>query len=81
MSLATGYFGIPGRNGGKVHIVRDGKPVCRVRLHAKSEFQWCASGVYTSYIECRGCLKSKEYRDATKALYDAYQNAVKKQRS
>jgi hypothetical protein len=55
--IATGYYGIPGRYGGQVHVVRDGKPLCGLRPHPKAEFQWCCHGFNLSYVEleCRRC--------------------------
>lgn len=52
----VGWFGVPGRdNGTKTHLVANGKPVCKVRLHAKSEFQWCGNGLNTFKAECTKC--------------------------
>jgi hypothetical protein len=57
--FCTGWFGIPGRraDGAKVHAVLadTGKPLCGVRFHPDSEFQWCAPGVKLDYLECERC--------------------------
>ena len=54
--MSTGYFGIPGRYGGKVHLVDDErKPVCGLRLHPKAEYQWCSHGIAERMIECERC--------------------------
>lgn len=55
--MEVGFFGIPGgRSGTMTHIVFHGKPVCGVRIHPKSEFQWCSHGLH--YIpECKKCKK------------------------
>lgn len=52
----TGYFGVPGGYGGKVHVVQNGKPVCGTPLPRKSEFQWCAHGIERQYVECERCM-------------------------
>lgn len=53
--MSTGYFGVPGEIGGKVHYVLHGKPICGCSLPRYSEFQWCASGFAENMIECRRC--------------------------
>lgn len=55
--MSTGYFGIPGRLGGKVHWVIGGKPECGLRIHPRAEFQFCSSDIQLSYLECAGCIK------------------------
>jgi hypothetical protein len=60
--IKIGYFGIPGRTGGKTHIVEDNKPICKVKLNNKSVFQWCENvsniyGLQPRHIECEGCRK------------------------
>jgi hypothetical protein len=55
MRIMTGYFGIPGRFGGKVHIVVDGKPACGTPMDPRAEFQWNAHGIVRSYLECDCC--------------------------
>lgn len=56
--VSTGFFGIPGRlphNSHSVHVVRNGKPICGTRMHPEAEYQWCADGVHTGYVECEKC--------------------------
>jgi len=56
--MSTGYFGIPGRperNSHHVHIVDGGKPVCGTHVHPKAQYQWCASGIERSYVDCQRC--------------------------
>ena len=51
----TGYYGIPGKTGGRVHVVRNGRPMCGERLHPEAVFQWCAHGIWWPYVECIRC--------------------------
>lgn len=53
----TGYFGIPGRIGGKVHVIEGKRPMCGIRVDPRAEFQWCAHGIQSDYLECKGCRK------------------------
>ena len=55
--MSIGYFGIPGRTGGQVHWVKDGKPKCGLKLHPKAQYQWCAGDLEAAphYIECKRC--------------------------
>lgn len=59
--LSTGYYGIPGRFGGEVHVVRGGSlarrgaPVCGTIIDRRAEYQWCARGVVEGYVECLRC--------------------------
>lgn len=53
--IETGYYGVPGKIGGKVHLAEGHKPMCGTHLHPKAEFQWCARGVVLSYVECQRC--------------------------
>jgi hypothetical protein len=53
--IATGFFGIPGKNGGQTHVVREGKPLCGRRLHPLAEFQFCSNGINLAYTECARC--------------------------
>lgn len=57
MEYATGWFGIPGSkgSGGRVHIVRDGKPLCGERPHHCAVFQCNANGIAMDMVECRRC--------------------------
>jgi hypothetical protein len=53
--MTVGYFGIPGRFGGKTHLVHEGKPVCHVRLHPESRYEWCSDWANIR-PECTRCL-------------------------
>lgn len=53
--FATGYFGVPGKQGGKVHVVLNNKPLCGQALPPKSEFQWCCHGIDFVALECGRC--------------------------
>jgi hypothetical protein len=70
--MATGYYGIPGKHGGKVHLDIEGRPACGSRIHKDSRFQWCAHGIQISYIECKHCL-----RIAANLLRKQYQEHIK----
>jgi hypothetical protein len=59
-NVGTGWFGIPGARGRgstKVHLVDKltDKPVCGARLSPKQVYQWCASYVDVSMVECKAC--------------------------
>jgi len=54
---ATGFYGVPGHRGSKVHLVRNGDPICGARLRDGSRFQFCASGHDWSITECDRCLE------------------------
>lgn len=56
-ALWTGYFGVPGRLGGKVHLVMaaDERPVCGSRPGPGAVFLWCSRGIHLDYIECGHC--------------------------
>jgi hypothetical protein len=63
-ALATGYYGVPGEIArGKVHIhvLDTGRPLCGARLSERSEFQWCAGGVYLKYVICKHCLAKGDH--------------------
>jgi hypothetical protein len=64
MNLATGFYGIPGKCGGIVHVhdYDTGRPDCGVDLNPKAEFQFCAVGVRLEYVECERCRKRHEKR-------------------
>jgi len=66
-SVATGYYGVPGSFGGLVHVAVAGRPLCGTRLALGSQFQWCAHGVQTGYLECQRCkrLVAKAIENAT----------------
>ncbi len=51
----TGFYGIPGRVGGSVHIRHNRKPICGYRPSPRAEWQWCAWGVKPEYVECPRC--------------------------
>lgn len=57
---SIGWFGMPGRTGGKTHIVnRYTKPLCGHKHHELSQFQWCSRD-HTSYIvECCKCRQKQ----------------------
>ncbi len=65
-STSTGYFGIPGRIGGMVHAVRDGRPLCG-RRDPRAVYLWCAWGWVFSYLECRRCIGLAQRRRAADA--------------
>lgn len=68
--MKTGYFGRATENGytaksTQVHITDSyARPICRYRPHRTMQFQWCASGVMISYVECKQC--KEQYK---KSLY------------
>jgi len=51
----TGYWGLPDHARGRVHAVRNHRPVCGDKVHPDAQFQWCASYVVDEYIECKRC--------------------------
>lgn len=54
--ISTGWFGVPGENRStKVHVVKDGKPICGAQVGPKMVFQWCARGTHWGYIDCEHC--------------------------
>lgn len=56
IALKTGYFGVPGRTGGKVHLVTpDNRPVCHTPISSEAAFQWCSADIQLDYIECDRC--------------------------
>ena len=55
--MSTGYFGVPGRIGGKVHFVMKGAPICGTVFHKEALFQWCADGFQERLVECEKCKK------------------------
>jgi hypothetical protein len=56
--ISTGYFGVPGKDGGKVHLVTKGRPICGTRLPADSEYQWCSYSTRMEFVECERCKRS-----------------------
>jgi hypothetical protein len=77
-NYSVGYFGIPGFNraGGRVHLVRNHKPICGERLHPDAEYQWCGPGLYLDWIECKRCLErgTKIKSEAEKILNNLRRN-------
>lgn len=59
----TGWFGVPGREGGLVHAVYMGRPICGTVMHPEAQFQWCCHGLNFSWIECERC-KSRIQHDS-----------------
>lgn len=56
----TGYFARAGQNGlsaksTKVHVIKNGKPVCGYKPHKTMQFCWNANGIYLSYVDCPKC--------------------------
>ena len=95
-SFSTGWFGRASEQGHsakstKVHLLVNGKPVCGYKPHKTMQFQWCASSIMNSYIECSECkekateyeYKDKQWVKKTKRIYigverdEKYFNAVK----
>jgi len=72
-SMGTGWFGVPGKMGGMVHLVSSGKPVCGTRLAEGSQYQWCSPRANLEMVECRRCRKigAKELRRAACGLSEA----------
>jgi len=62
----TGYFGYEGSWGGKVHIVKKGKPICNFKLKKGIIFQWCYCGVRIEYVECSNCIRIIKARNKKK---------------
>lgn len=60
LNYQIGYFGIPGRDGGKTHLTVDRKPCCKMPLHKDSEFQWCSHGFNSYIVECKQCRKIQQ---------------------
>lgn len=54
--MTTGFFGVPGSIGGKVHAVENRKPACGTRISPWAEYQWCSPRIRLDYIECEKCL-------------------------
>lgn len=60
--LKTGWFGIPMKPGKTTnkytmtHIVSSANlPICGYKPNSKMQFQWCANGIRTEYVECTKC--------------------------
>lgn len=62
--MNIGWYGVPGRTGGKTHFVEKNKPICNTFLPKDSEFQWCITdiGLNTQYhsVECKKSLYKKQ---------------------
>jgi len=63
----TGYFGVPGKVGGIVHVVYDGKPVCGARMNPKARFVSCVNGIAVECVECRRCKTSAAVKESSHA--------------
>lgn len=57
MKIETGFYGIPGKTGGKVHLRINGKPACGARFRSDQQFQFCSGNIHIEYIECRTCKR------------------------
>jgi len=55
--VATGYCGVPGETGGKVHAFDGGTALCGWKPRREMEFQWCSWGITFHYLECAHCRK------------------------
>ena len=53
--MSTGYFGMPGKNGGVTHFVSSGKPICGTKQRRGATYMRCVSGFEWSYVECKRC--------------------------
>lgn len=54
-TYSTGYWGIPGRQGGQVHVLKNGKAMCGYKPHPLAQYQWCAHHIHPEYVECKRC--------------------------
>ncbi len=60
VQIGVGYFGIPGTGRWtKTHLVSIPfqKPLCRVQLHPKMEYQWCSRMPDLAVLECGNCRR------------------------
>ena len=66
MKASIGFYAHPNGRYTKVHVVKDGKPICNSRISEGMIFQWCAhfssrftdgSGVLHKYVECEHCKR------------------------
>ncbi len=71
---STGYFGVPGKLGGRVHVVQGGKPVCGARV--RGEFQWCAHGIQMDYVDCSRCRDSKVVKEYQEEAHRAFMRRI-----
>ena len=55
--MRTGFWGVPGKIGGKVHIEHHGRPLCGSFMDPSAEFQFCANSVRLDLVECGHCRK------------------------
>lgn len=65
--IQTGYFARATEKGHKaawtkVHLVRDGKPLCGYKPHKTMQFQWNSNGVHLPYVECDKCKENIRYQ-------------------
>lgn len=66
--LSTGYFAAVGRRPSRVHVVKDGQPICGSK--PKSPYQWCAHGIHAEYVTCPTCgALIQPVTDAESVLY------------
>lgn len=66
--IATGYFGVPGKTGGTVHLAYYNQNITVCGTRVSGEFQYCAGYIVEKYIECKRC----------KALLAKYKRALHK---
>lgn len=74
--ISTGFYGVPGGYGGKVHLHQSGRPMCNARLKPESQFQWCAHGIVKRFLECEKCK-----RIADDLLFAEFEQRVSKTRA
>lgn len=56
--MSTGWFGIPGKvpsKSTKVHAFHEGRTLCGWTPDPKYQFQWCATGIVLTLIDCSRC--------------------------
>jgi hypothetical protein len=51
----TGYFAEPKTSWNKVHITKNGLPICGYKPNKKLSFQFCSSGINLNYTDCGNC--------------------------
>lgn len=58
MAILTGYFASAEKHARtKVHIIKDGIPICGSRIGDNMAFQFCAGGIHIEYVECMHCKR------------------------
>lgn len=67
--IETGWYGIPGSKSyfTKTHIADNRKPLCKAAIRRDAEFQFCATGVRSMYVECERCKTAWAARGSAKA--------------